>query len=183
VLVHNLSWSAYLAMSEALGTAGSHARLTYLEGTLEIMSPSRRHEKVKTTIARLVEIYAVESNIDLVGFGSTTYRREARERGLEPDECYCIGDDEDKEVPDIALEVVLTSGGIDKLKVYSGLGVPEVWIWSRGKLQVYERRGDAYAPRPRSAFLPELDLDLVAELVETRGQSAAVREFRERLRK
>jgi hypothetical protein len=30
------------------------------------------------------------------------------------------------QVPDIAIEVVWTSGGIDKLEVYRGLDVPEV---------------------------------------------------------
>ena len=45
-------------------------------------------------------------------------------RGVEPDECYCLGTL--AEIPDIAIEIALTSGGIDKLEVYRGLQVPEV---------------------------------------------------------
>jgi Uma2 family endonuclease len=88
----------------------------YLEGTLEIMSPSPEQEVDKTTIARLIEIHALERDIDLTGYGSTTFRKPAQERGLEPDECYCFG--QLKEFPDIALEVIVSSGGIDKLSIY-----------------------------------------------------------------
>lgn len=88
----------------------------YLEGTLEIMSPSPEHEVDKTTIARLIEIHALERDIDLTGYGSTTFRKPAQERGLEPDECYCFG--QLKEFPDIGLEVIVSSGGIDKLSIY-----------------------------------------------------------------
>ena len=36
---------------------------------------------------------------------------------------------EEDGVPDIAIEVVVTSGLVDKMAVYAGLGVPEVWLW------------------------------------------------------
>jgi Uma2 family endonuclease len=48
------------------------------------MRPSRLHEEAKVILARLLEAWAVERRIDLRGFGSTTFRREARQRGLEP---------------------------------------------------------------------------------------------------
>ena len=62
-------------------------------------------------IARLVEMYAADRDAPLYGYGSTTFRRELKERGLEPDECYCVGADL-RTYPDLAIEVVTTSGGI-----------------------------------------------------------------------
>jgi len=110
--LHGVTWEQY----ETLRTTLDHMpglRMTYLEGVLEITSPSLDHEAIKTSLARLLEIYALERDVPLNGYGSTTFRKRAKERGLEPDECYCVGPI--KEVPDIAIEVVLSSGGIDKL--------------------------------------------------------------------
>jgi hypothetical protein len=40
-------------------------------------------------------------------------------------------------LPDVAIEVIWTRGGLDKLDVYRGLGVPEVWTWQEGRLRFY----------------------------------------------
>jgi Uma2 family endonuclease len=77
--------------------------MTYLKGWLEIARTSKEHEVGKTQIARLLELFCLERDIPLYGYGSTTFRKEEKERGLEPDECYCRGAERD--VPDIALEV------------------------------------------------------------------------------
>jgi len=125
-VLQGVPWWTYVALRDALD---DHAglKLTYLEGTLELMSPSLLHEDAKTIIARLLEAWAVERRIDLRGFGSTTFRREARQRGLEPDECYKLGKLEEDGLPDIAIEVVVSSGLVDKMAVYVGLGVVELW--------------------------------------------------------
>ena len=83
--------------------------VTYLEGALEFMSPSEPHEDFKKLIARLLEAYAEEADIDLKGRGSTTFREEPKERGLESDECYSVGPFAGR--PDIAIEVVLSQIG------------------------------------------------------------------------
>jgi hypothetical protein len=123
-LVNGVTWKDYVVLRDVLDTPG--LRMTYCEGALELMSPSRRHELNKKSIARLVELYAFLEELPLVGYGSTTFRNEAKERGVEPDECYRVGTlMRDGEIPDIALEVIHTSPLLDKLHVYSGLGVPE----------------------------------------------------------
>lgn len=81
------------------------------------MSPSRHHEAVKKQIATLLEVYFEETNTNYFPLGSTTFRKQEKRGGTEPDESYCIGTE--KEFPDLAVEVVLTSGGTDKLAVYS----------------------------------------------------------------
>src|SRR5436190_19438633 len=79
MLIHGVRWKDYVILREALDTPG--LRMTYCEGALELMSPSRIHELRKTTIARLVELYAFLRELPLVGYGSTTFRKEAKERG------------------------------------------------------------------------------------------------------
>ncbi len=179
VVMHGVDWRTYGALRELIDSPG--IRMTYLKGALEIMSPSRRHEHEKTAIARMIELYALERDVPLQGWGSTTFKREARERGLEPDECYCLGHDL-AEAPDIALEVVVTSGGIDRLAVYRGLGVQEVWIFRDGHFRLHALDGDGYRAIDRSELLPGLDFGAMAELVAIPDQHAAVKAFRDRLR-
>jgi len=62
--------------------------MTYLEGVLELMSPSRDHAGIKTYFARLLEIYALERGLPLNGYGSTTFRKRAKERGLDVPEVW-----------------------------------------------------------------------------------------------
>jgi Uma2 family endonuclease len=115
LILYGVNWQQYKTLQATLNDFPG-LRMFYLEGTLEIMSPSPEQEVDKTTIARLIEIHALERDIDLTGYGSTTFRKPAQERGLEPDECYCFG--QLKEFPDIALEMIVSSGGIDKLSIY-----------------------------------------------------------------
>lgn len=93
---YGVTYKDYVVLSDVLGhRPGLH--LTYVDGTLEIMTSSSTHEHFKTLIARLFELHALVRGVRIHGFGSTTYRREEKERGLEPGECYCI--DTTKEFP------------------------------------------------------------------------------------
>lgn len=182
MLVYNVSWSNYVLLSDTLTTPG--LRMTYCEGALELMSPSREHETWKTTAARLVELYAFLRKLPLLGYGSTTFRREARERGAEPDECWRFGSImKDGELPDVVLEVIRSQPLLDKLRVYDGLEVPEVWLFRNGVFEVYRRRSEGgYDLRERSTFLPELDLGFVARFVTREDQDVALREFADAVR-
>ena len=127
------------------------------------MSPSRRHEVSKKNIGRLLEVYFEETRTSFWGLGSTTFRKQEKKGGKEPDECYCIGIE--KEFPDLAIEVVFTSGGIDDLEVYKRLGVREVWFWQNNQFSVYSLQGNKYKQISKSELLPDLDLALLAEYV------------------
>jgi len=140
-MTSGVNWEAYEALLVATKDSSGY-RLTYLEGILEIMSPSRSHEIDKKNIARLLEAYLEENRIRFWGLGSTTLKQEDRQAGKEPDECYCIGSN--KYIPDLAIEVVYTSGGIDTLEIYQRLGVSEVWFWQNNQFTVYRLQGDRY---------------------------------------
>lgn len=179
VVIYGVPWQTYSAIRELLDSPG--LRMSYIEGTLELMTPSPLHELRKTTIARLVEVFALERDVPLVGYGSTTFRREAKERGLEPDECYVLGG-ELRDVPDIALEVVIKSGGIAKLPIYAGLGVREVWFFQNDSFGLYRLEGEEYERIERSALIPALDFDLLVRFAIRDDQHEAVREYRDLLR-
>ena len=95
-------------------------------------------------------------------------------RGLEPDECYRLSPPESPPIPDIAIEVIVTRGLVDKMSVYAGIGVKEVWSWRprTGSVEVHalNARG-AYEARPSSALLPDLDHAVLSQFVRPGGES------------
>ena len=182
VRLHGIDWEGYESFLALRGEQGG-ARVTYLNGELELMSPSINHEIFKKTLARLLEAYAEERGIELNGYGSWTVKSAKNKLGVEADECYVVGlRDAEPTIPDIAIEVVWTSGGIDKLEVYRGLGVQEVWFWKSGALRFYLLQDQAYLPAPRSRLLPDLDPALIARCMGEASQPQAVRTLRAALR-
>jgi Uma2 family endonuclease len=180
VILSGIDWWQFETFLAIRGDRAG-VRVTYLEGQLEIMSPSRTHEMLKTLISRLLEIYAYEKGFIFEGYGSLTMRNAPKLRGIEPDECYAIG--AAKESPDLAVEVIWTHGGIDKLDVYRGLGVREVWIWKKGELKAYELRGDAYVEIPQSVVIPGLAPSFIRDFLDYETQTEALRMLRNALRK
>lgn len=178
--VADISWQTYEALLSDLGDDSPGLRVHYLEGTLEITMPGRKHEVSKDNIGGLLRAYFEETRTRFYGLGSMTLKLEAKRRGAEPDVSFCVGTD--KEFPDIAIEIVQTSGGVNKLEIYRGLGMPEVWFWEKGKFAVYHLLADAYEKVDRSQFLPDLNLDLLATYAQHPEPLDAVLEFRAALR-
>jgi len=84
---------------------------------------------------------------------------------------------DDLGLPDVAIEVTWTSGGIDKLDVYRKLGVREVWYWEDGCLQVHMLRGTHYEPVARSEALVGIDLDQLVGFLDRPTASQAIRDY------
>ncbi len=178
-IITGVSWKDYELLLNYLGDSLRY-RITYLDGTLEIMSPSRNHEFNKKNIARLLEAYLNQAEIDYWGYGSTTFRKQNQKSGKEPDECYCIGTE--KQLPDIAIEVIVSRGGIDNLQVYKRLGIKEIWFWQNDSLTIYylNQQGE-YEQQNKSVILPELDVNLLASYVTASNPRIAVKEFLEQI--
>ena len=176
MLLSNVSWKEYVLLRDVLDGPG--VRMTYLRGNLELMSPSPEHEMWKTNIARLIELFAHRTGIDLYGYGSTAFKRETKERGAEPDECYLIGK-KLADYPEIALEVIHTSPLLDKLDVYREMGIREVWVFQDGAFTIHEldRTRNAYTVRLGSALVPGLDFSAVARYALRGDTPQALREF------
>jgi Uma2 family endonuclease len=180
VRLHGATWDDYQRLLAVRGDC-SAPRIAFLEGELEIMSPSRVHESIKGRIGCLVEVYCLERGIEFSTYGSWTLGDESVERGAEPDECYVFGEVAAPARPDLAIEVVWTSGGIDKLEIYRKLGVREVWYWRKGRITPYQLGGEAYEAIATSEALAGIDLDQLASFLDRPTTSQSIREYRDAL--
>jgi Uma2 family endonuclease len=175
MLLHGITWKEYVILRELLDSPG--LRMTYARGALELMSPSPEHELWKKNIARFVELFAHLRGIALHGYGSTTFKKEAKERGAEPDECYLIGK-KLADFPEIVLEVIHSKPLVDKLDVYAAMGVPEVWVFEEGAFRLWALGADGkYEPMAASARLVGLDFAMLARYVVRDDTPQALREF------
>jgi len=184
VRLSGVCWEDYERLLAMRGDR-SAPRIAYLEGEIEIMSPSQTHEGIKSIIGRLVEVYCLERDIPFSTYGSWTLQSQDRTRGAEPDECYIFGVPSsagESERPHLAIEVVWTAGRIDKLDIYRKLGVAEVWYWRKGRIQPYCLRGERYVLVGVSEVLPGLDLELLTSFIERETTYDAIRGYRKALR-
>jgi Uma2 family endonuclease len=195
VVLHGVSWKLYDLLVNEL--AEEHVYLTYDRGTLEIMSPQPRHEEYKWVISRWLVLLAAELGLDVRPGGNTTFRREDRERGLEPDDCFWIASepairgkvDLDFSVdppPDLAIEIDISRHGVDRESIYAALGVPELWRYNGRALRVYILQPDGtYRSSGKSKSFPFLPLaEFQAFLQRPAGLSESewVRSFQEWVR-
>ena len=147
---------------EALTTSPS-LRITYLDGYIQFMTLGEEHEMLKTIIGFLLELYFCEMGINFIPVGSATRRSQEKGASFEPDESYYLG--QKKENPDLAIEINITSGSIDKLEKYKRFQITEVWFWENNQLSLYRLRDDNYEQIYRSELLPELNIKLFATCV------------------
>jgi Uma2 family endonuclease len=176
ILIDGMTWREFKATEQLLDRPG--VRLSFLEGILEIRSmPGRIHETIKGRIGALVEAYMEFVELDFVPTESLTLESE---RGLvkrEADKSYELGSDRDR--PDLVIEVVVTSGGIDKLEAYKRLQISEVWFWEKGRLSLYGLDVNGYVELSRSQVLPNLNIEVLANCINLPNHMQAVREFRQ----
>jgi Uma2 family endonuclease len=195
ILLTNISWKTYESLLNELAEQPG-IRLTYDRGNLEIMTPLAPHEKYKKILGRFVESVSDELNIEICSLGSLAYRREDLARGLEPDQCYYIQNEDvvwDKEQielnqdppPDLVVEIDVTSSSIDRLSLYASLGVPEVWRYDGNRLIIYHLEAQEYTERdvsPTFPFLSQVEMLRFLELRRTTKENTLIRLFREWVR-
>jgi Uma2 family endonuclease len=179
VVLRNVSWTLFEQILQAKGE-DAMPRIAYLDGTLELKTSSAEHERIVVMISRLLEGYAAERGLDINSFLRWTLRSQEMARGVEADDCYFIG--ARKGFPDLAIEVDWSRTTIDKLEIYRGLGVREVWHWHRGRVEVHVLERGTYHRSPTSALFRDLDLRLLASFVGAESQLAAVEAFRAAIR-
>ncbi len=173
-ILRSVSWQQYKALQADLESIPG-VRLSYFHGTLEFMTISEEHEDFKSLIGTLVELYLLEMRMRYYRRGGPTLKKEP-DVELIPDETFHLGSK--KAVPDLAIEIIITSGSKEKLEGYKTLNVPEVWFWKNGKLSLYCLREGNYQEITRSELMPDLDLDLLVRCANMSDQYDAVTEFR-----
>src|SRR5262245_8817677 len=83
VVLRNVSWDDFQRILRIRGEK-SVPRLSYLEGDLEFMSPSRSHEMIKSMIGRLVEAWCMERGVGITPYGQWTHKSKRMKRAAEP---------------------------------------------------------------------------------------------------
>ena len=190
ILLNDVSWKEYeMFLDDFAERAGW--RLAYDGGKLEIMPPTEAHEGYSFDFQLFVVAYCDKFDLNFEGRGSTTFRREFLKKGVEPDECFYIQSAEKiigkkfsakkYPVPDVAVEVDVTTEALDKFPIYAALRVPEIWLYDGDDLAFYELDGENYQPISKSVALPRLSAEKLAEFLKIsreKGQTFALKSFR-----
>ncbi|MBK8038900.1 MAG: Uma2 family endonuclease [Verrucomicrobiaceae bacterium] len=173
-VIWDATWRMYLQIDARV--TGTRTRASFLRGCLELMTLSIDHERIKNTLHDLIVCHCQDEDIDYTSQGAATLRIPS-DRGKEPDDSFIFGSLK-KDRPDMVLEVVLTSGAIDKLEFYAPFRIPEVWIWESSGLSLFVLDGGRYKKARKSRLLPKFDAALAGSLATCQSTSQAVREFR-----
>ncbi|MDB5350655.1 MAG: hypothetical protein JWN86_1902 [Planctomycetota bacterium] len=179
-VLYDISWEGYEMMLKIVGDR--LPRVSYNRGTMELMSPGIPHEEIGRLLGILVQAVAEELEIPCIGLKSTTWKNQLVQRGLEPDECFYLANTgyvlaKGKVLnlnvdppPDLCIEVEITRSAVDRMDIYAGLGVPEIWRHDGSTLHVEVLQPDGtYAERASSRSLPFLPMTEVAQFIERGG--------------
>jgi Uma2 family endonuclease len=194
--LENVSWNGYKHLLDKLGDA-NHVRLTYDNGRLEIMSPSDRHEYLKSLLGHLMGVLTEELDLKYISFGSSTLKREQTSQGAEPDDCFYITN-ADKVIgkveinlsvdppPDLAIEIDLSNRSKTKFPIYANIGVPEIWRYKDGRAQFYRLTEGSYQETTQSGLFPFITSDVLSKFLNQeyiQDFNTVKREFRKWIQK
>ncbi|HBB33415.1 MAG TPA: hypothetical protein DDZ80_14855 [Cyanobacteria bacterium UBA8803] len=178
----DITWQQFKLIQKGFADSPG-IRLAYYDSTIEIIMPGREHEVFSRLIGFLIGLFCLENAIEFEPTGSMTQEREG-EVSAQADESYCFG--ASKPIPDLVIEVVYTSGGLNKLRRYQALGVPEVWFWQDGLFSLYRLRDRHYDQITHSEIpeLATLSIDLLTRcvLMAQTSRLEAASEFRKALK-
>jgi len=174
LLLRGILWHQFKAIQANLENLPG-VRLAYFHGSLEVMTLSPEHEDLKSLIGSLVELYLMAAGLRYYRRGGPTLKQEP-DVELMPDDSFNMGSK--KPIPDLAIEVIITSGSTDKLAGYKTLGVPEVWFLKDGTLQLYGFQDGEYVALGQSNVLLGLDIALLTTCLSMPDEYDAITAFR-----
>ena len=186
VTIADISWSEFESVLEELGENRS-ARLSYSQGTLEVMVPLPEHERPKELISDIVKILLKASSRGYEPFGSTTFKQEGT-AGVEPDACFYIQNYQrmisrrrlqpDDPPPDLAIECDVTSK--TTLDAYQAIKVPELWVYESGRLTIYILKNENYVKSEVSPTFPHSPLkQIIPNAIERSWQVGSLQAIKE----
>jgi Uma2 family endonuclease len=193
VLLHSVSWQGYVTIGEVLQDR-PNLRLTYDRGSLEIMTTSSEHERIKRLLSRFVETLAEEFGLEIAPYGNMTFQTETLEQAIESDDCFWIAHERQVRTmeswdpsrlppPDLALEIEISRSALNRMGLYAALGIPEVWRCDGEVLRVHLLQSDGnYQESETSPTFPGIavaEIILYLQQPETMGFLALVRAFRD----
>ncbi|NEO55879.1 MAG: Uma2 family endonuclease [Okeania sp. SIO3B5] len=190
-LLTGIRWETYQALLLDLAE-NPGKKLTYDQGALEIMTPLPEHEINKGFLGRLVQTTTEVLGLEISSLGSTTLSRKDLQKGVEPDECYYITNEElvrgkinfdfnRDPPPDLAIEIDITRSSLDRLTIYAALGIREIWRFDGANLFIYCLENGSYQEQEKSKVLPILSKSVILNFLIRRGEkgeNALLNEFR-----
>lgn len=173
ITFHNVGWEEYEDLLEQVGEA-SGLRISFDEGTLNVMTLSSEHEKYERFFETLLTAVRLRLRINILSFGSATMRKRKKNKGNEPDACFYVQtadvignrlhiDFEIDPPPDIAVEIDVHHDSRDKFSIYAGLGVPELWRFDGQAMIIYVLEQGRYEEVTASRALPMLTSQVLTE--------------------
>lgn len=198
VILPNISWPQFEKLLVELGPE-RQARLSYLRGKLEMMTPVEAHERCSKLIDSLILVLVDELAMPITPVTPALLKQVEMDCAVESDACYYFRemsqppknqiDLTQDPVPDLLVEVALTRSSLEKLPIYATMGIPEVWRYItttgddmlKGQLLIYELQQGDYVQRRQSQIFPFLPADRVLEFLEqsdSMSLSAALRLLR-----
>jgi Uma2 family endonuclease len=161
-LEDGISWEQFEQTIAAMGDKRS-SRVTYDRGKLEIIEPAQAHAYYKELVGNLIKELADGMGKDYESCGSTLWKRQAEEVGIEPDNSFYFQNEgvvrgrmdvdlEKDPPPDLVLEIDLTPKMLDRMSIYARLGVPEVWRYSESFLRIYRLEAGKYTETEDSSI-------------------------------
>ncbi|MEB3282693.1 MAG: Uma2 family endonuclease [Lyngbya sp.] len=177
VTIPNVNWQEFEAILQELGEKRS-SRVVYSHNTLEIMVPLPEQELSTDLISDLIKMLLKFLGKRYESFRSTTFKKEGI-AGVEPDACFYIKNyqqminrrrlEPNDPPPDLAIEVDVTSQ--TTLAAYEALEVPELWIFTLGKLGIYLFENGKYILSETSPNFPNIPIsEIVSTAVERSWQ-------------
>jgi Uma2 family endonuclease len=195
LVLENISWEDFESLLDKLGDRRSK-RLAYDQGRLEIMSPSKTHERIRRLFELFLYVLTEEFDLECVGTGSATFRRADLKKGVEGDASYYLT--HEKEIrrhpeidlhrdppPDLVIEIEVTRKSLDRFAIYLALGVPEIWRYHEQTLEIYQLRGKAYKKSRFSRYFPDFPVAEIPRFLERRhrmGDNQLAGSFRQWVR-
>lgn len=186
------TWQEYQALCQQRGD-GAIPRIKYRSGEVLLMSPLPKHGRDASLIADAIKVLLDHTGREHDSFTPVTMEL-PEESGIEPDYCFYIDhwqavsgkeriDWSNDPPPDLVLEIDVTS--YSDVKDYLPYRVPEVWLFRKKQLLVYQLQGNEYVVQPQSQYLPSVNLpDVMARCLQIaykRNTSAAIRSLKQRL--
>ncbi len=186
------TWQDYQKLLKQRGDR-SIPRIKYRSGEVLLMSPLPKHGRDASLIADIIKVLLDYTGREYDAFTPVTMEL-PDESGIEPDYCFYIDhwqavsgkeriDWKTDPPPDLVLEIDVTS--YSDVNDYLPYGVPEVWLFCKNKLFVYQLQGTEYLSQTQSRYFPDIDLqDVVSRCLQVayeRNTSAAIRELKQLL--
>lgn len=176
VIMHGISWQTFQQLLTDRGERCS-VLLAYDRGTVELRVPSQEHEWIKTTLTQVVDAIAFARELHYRSLGSTTFDREDLDWGFEPDACFylehadAVTPEQPMDLavappPDLVIEIDITRSSPDKLPIYAALGVPEIWRYTDGQVEIRCLTEDEYIVAETSWVLPGIDAVLISRFID-----------------